>query len=151
MALLVSDLQAVLSGLCGGMLASAGLDGSPASAAFLYPVARSLAELGVFPASPLTAADLDLTGVTPDMLPQLVDVAELHALESALSNYTVVDERISLGEQKHGQVRAGIEAAIARKAEEVRRRYGVGRGSLAGGTVDLDFALTFDDAGQEVP
>jgi hypothetical protein len=150
-ALTVSGLQALLSGLCGNWLAASDLDGTATSAAFLYPIARSLTELGIAPASPLTVADADLTAVTADQLPQLVDVAELWSIQTALQNYSKIDQTGSLGQKRFGHLRMDMERTLARKSKEVRQRYGFGRGSLVGGTVDLDFATTFDDGGGVIP
>jgi hypothetical protein len=139
MPVLVADVQAALSGRCGGLVASAGLDGSAASLAWLEPIAASARELNVTLASPLTVVDADLAAVAANQVSQLLDVAELRALESALGNYARVSQTVGLGSQSLGEVRVGLEAAITRKAQYVARRYGIGRGSLSLGTVNLGF------------
>lgn len=143
MGVLVADLQKVLSGLCGGLLTAAGLDGSATSAAWLYPLATSATALGISLANGLTVVDDDLAGVTQNQLPQFVEVAELRALENALENYTLVTMKLSLQEQDLDQIRAGLEKAIVRKAAYVKERYGVGRGSLTAGVVNLGFQEPF--------
>lgn len=145
MSLLLSDLKTVLAGLCGGTLTAAGLDGSDTSTAWMYPIASALRSLGLVPASPLTVVDADLVAVSDDQVGQLVDVAELAALEAALGNYTKVDQKISLGEIKLGQLRSELEATISRKALAVRQRYGVGTATLTAGVVDLSFDAQTED------
>jgi hypothetical protein len=139
MPLLVADVQAALAGRCGGLVASAGLDAAPSSPAWLDPIASSARELNLTLASPLTVVDADLAGVPNGRVSQLVDVAELRALESALGNYSRVTQAVGLGSQALGEVRVGLEAAITRKAKYVAEKYGVGRGSLSLGTVSLGF------------
>jgi hypothetical protein len=138
-AILVSDLQATLAGRCGATLTKAGLDGSASSSAWLDPLAESAREMGVTLASPLTVADADLAAVTQAQVSQLVDVAELRSLENALGNLTKVSQKVSLGAQDWGELRDGLERAIGRLAARARDLYGVGRGTVQGGTVRLDF------------
>src|SRR4051812_39186004 len=122
MALTVSGLQALLSDLCGAWLAAADLDGTATSAAFLYPIARSLTELGIAPASPLAAVDAALAGVTADQLSHLVDGAEMWSIQIPLQNSAKIDQGSSLKPMKFEKRRYDMERTLARKSKKVRQR-----------------------------
>lgn len=141
MALLVASIVKNLTSRCGGMTATASLD----SNSYNEAVSTSARELGITLADPLNAVDSDLTAVTQDQATQFLDVAELRLLESALANYTKVDQKISLGSISFGQLRSDLEALVARKAAYVRMRYGIGLGTLGGAIVDLQFQEAGND------
>lgn len=151
MAVLVASLKSVLSNRCGGMVTDAGLDGSAASMFWLDPIATSARELGITLADPTTVTDADLAGVTQGQVTQFLDVAELRSLESALHNNVDVTEKIALGEHDWSDVRKSLETAVARKAAYVKARWGIGLGTITGGTISLDFAETMDCMGNINP
>lgn len=101
----------------------------------LASLGRSVATFGV-------VTDSDLSGVSSTDYDQLFDVAELRLLRNIRGSLTAVDQRISLGEQKLGQVRDGLNQAINDLEARVKAQYGVGLGTVAAGTVDLGFAQT---------
>jgi hypothetical protein len=141
----LDSLQRVLASRCGALLTAAGLDGSEASTAWLDPIASGARFMGVALADPTTVTEADLEAVAPGQVSQLLDLAELRALESALYNNTAVDQRISLGEQKLGQVRADLLDAIKLKTAYLQRVYQIGAVPLAAGTINLNFAETYGD------
>ena len=135
MPVLVSSVATTLASRCGAWTAAANLDANAPNDA----ISTSARELGLTLADPLNVVDADLAAVTQDQVSQLVDVAELRLLESTLENYASVDQKISLGSISFGQLRADLERAVARKVLYVEQRYGIGRGTLTGGTVNLRF------------
>ncbi len=147
MPLTVISLQAVLSARCGTMVVATGQDGSAASSFWTDPLTTAARELRITLANPIAVADSDLTAVVQNRVTELLDVAELRSLESALYSNTDVDEKIALGENKWGDIRKDLETAVKRKAEYVMRRYGIGRGTLTGGLVDLPFQQRLNTMG----
>jgi hypothetical protein len=144
MPLLVSSLVANLTTLTGGFAAAASLD----PGVYLITLANSARELGVNLADPLTVTDDDLAGVTQGQVTQLLEVAEVRVMEAALQSSALVDQKIGTESIAYGQFRTGLEAAIARKAKYLETRYGIGLGTMTGGTVNLRFQedlCRFDD------
>ena len=139
MSLTTLSLQAYLSTACGGTLTAAGLDGSTTSAAWLGPIAAGVRSLGLALVDPLSAVDADLVPVVASQVDQLLDVAELRALENALNHYTKVSQKISMGEKRFGEFRTELEATIARKSTSVMNQYGIGLATISAGVIDLAF------------
>lgn len=103
---------------------------------------EGLASLGLGVATFGAVADADLAAVPTSDYPQLFDVAELRLLRNIRGSLTLVDQKISLGEQKLGQVRDGLNAAITDLEAKLKCTYGIGAGTVSGGAVDLGFAQT---------
>lgn len=129
---------------CGKLLAAAGLDGSTVdgtNAALSDPLAEALRSLGVAPASPASPSTADLAGVADASAPQLLDVAELRALETVLSNWAEPDQVAGQdNRQDLGKLRDSLERTVARKSERARSLYGYGADATASaGLLDLGF------------
>lgn len=137
MPLLALDVAAVLVNRCATAATTAGLDGSLASTLWLESIATAMRDSGRFPENPLTVVDSDLDDVPDWLVSQVVDLAELRSLETALNALMNPDRRISMGEIKYGQFRAVMETTIARKAKYIENRYGIGRGTIVSGFVSM--------------
>lgn len=140
MSLLVADLLTDLSDQVGAMFAVSGLDGGPTSRLLMNALATSARELGVTLANPLAVVDADLLGIVQDDVSQLEEVAELRALERALNSYQQVSMRQAEEGNEAHQIAITLERTVERKAAYVKERYGIGRGSLQAGAIDLGFA-----------
>lgn len=141
----VASLSRILAGRCGAAITAASLDGRAESDVWLDPLASAARALGYDLADSTTIDDADVAGLDADGVEAILAVAEVRALETALANYTKVDQTVALGSQKLGQYRTDLEALIARKSADLMRTYGIGVGTLASGTVDLGFAETSDE------
>lgn len=139
-----AQADAELVDRCGGILGAAGrsvaTDGTNPQT--VGPLRESLLVLGYQTASFGAVTDADLAQVPTAVTAQLLDVAELRLLRNALQWYTKVDQRISLGEQKKGQLRTDLMLSIKELEARCKALYGYGLGSVVGGAVDLGFAST---------
>lgn len=107
------------------------------------PMATALRKMGLVVAAP-TVADSDLVGLDDQGVDELIDRAELRLLENILGNYDLTS--ISLGGRTENlnQIADGLEKAITRKAEQVRRAYGDGSSTLEAGSIILDSQSKMD-------
>ena len=133
------EIDAALVARVGKLLAWAGLSvtitpGTPL-AATNEPIASALEELGVNPATRSAVADGDLAKLDDSMQGQVVDLAELRAMEMAESTWSAnpLRRRWDDYEEDFGRYSAAtISATIERKRKEYAARYGGGRGPKAG-------------------
>jgi hypothetical protein len=143
MPLTLAILDSILVPRCGGTLALAGLDGvtvDGTNVALLDPIRQGLASLGIATATVGVVDDDDLLPITADTLDQLLDVAELRALESALGWLDQPDQMADTDNQQSlGKLRDSIETTVARRRKQVEKQYGYGAASLANITIDLGF------------
>lgn len=141
-------VESTLVNMCGGILTKAGLDGTTvdgSNASLTSPIRQALASLGFATATLGVVVEADLLPITWETLDQLLEVAELRALESALGNLNQPDQMADTDNQQWlGKLRESIEDTVARKRKQVERQYGYGLSSLVPGVVDLGFAETFD-------
>lgn len=142
MAILVADVKGVLSTRCGATLAMSGLDGTATSSLFLDGIASSARELGVTLASPLTVVDADLVGVTQSQISQLLDVAELRTMETALNSFTQCDTKYDTEEIDAASVGRLLADSVKRLSAYVLEKYGIGQAAPTLGNVDLGFQET---------
>jgi hypothetical protein len=127
-------------------LAYAGLDGvtvDGTNQSLNDPIAAGLASLGVAAAG-LAVADPDLLAVDSIAARQLLDVAELRALESILGNKASPDQRALNSYLYEGRFYAQLQKTIAYKNSQVEREYGIGVPTVSAGVLDLGFAATTD-------
>jgi hypothetical protein len=139
-ALTVARCGEILSARLGNVLYAAALDGTPASGIWLDPLASAARDMGLALADPTTVTDDDLALLDATAVSQLLDVAELRALEIALDNYTATDTTTGNTKLFQSQVAERLEKLIVRKSDYVKARYGVGLGTVETGQTDLGFA-----------
>lgn len=126
----------------GRLMTLAGLDGTSAVGGnpdLADPIAVGLRSVGVTPADPTDPADADFATVLPSSVPQLLDVAELRALENVLGHLDQPDQQQGADRQDWGKLAERLERTIARKAAALARTYGLEAGTLAAGTIALGF------------
>jgi ABC-type uncharacterized transport system YnjBCD substrate-binding protein len=139
----VAGTAAALAIKCGQLVTAAGLDGTASSPVFLDAIATSARESGIALASPFTVTDADLVVIAAnqqDVATQLLEVAWLRALETALSNYIDVDEKIGESSMAWDETRKSLDAQITRMLAIVKAKYGIGLGTGSLGSLDLGFS-----------
>lgn len=145
MALTRATVEAVLINRCGKTLTSVNLDGTTidgTNAALTDPIGEGLRSLGLVVANLGAVVSGDLSGITDaDDFAQLLDVAELRALETALANWTEADQVSGQdNSQALGRLRESLERTVARKAKQAQDRYGYGLSSgLETGVLNFGF------------
>lgn len=131
MALTRPQAEAILVARCGKLLASVGLDGTTVdgtNAALTDPLAEGLRQLAIAPASPAAVTTSDLSGVADADAAELLDVAELRALETVLGNWVDADQVAGQdNRQDLGKLRDSVEKSLARKAARAESLYGYGK------------------------
>jgi hypothetical protein len=137
-----ANLESILIRRVGTWYTSAGLDGVTVDGTnedLNDPLATALLELGHSVADITNVSSADLVSVPDTDIPRLLAVAELRALENAAQAFST-QEVSGLGYSiKTG---SGVGDAIARLRSSILARYGLGGGSLTGGTLTLDFQDT---------
>ncbi len=126
-----AQAETLLVARCGKLLAAVGLDGTTVdgtNAALTDPLAEALRSLEIAPASPAAVTTQDLAGVDDASVPQLLDVAELRALETVLGNWTDPDQTAGQdNRQDLGRLRDSLEKSLARKSARAESLYGYGK------------------------
>jgi hypothetical protein len=118
------------------------------NADFQEAIATACRLSGIALADPAAVADADLAALSADQFSQVCDLAELRGLETALGHFTDVDEQGGTGKLSNDQFGERLEKRIVRLEAKCERLYGIGRGTIDGGAVDLGFAETCDDSGE---
>lgn len=131
MALTRATVEAALIARCGKALTSIGLDGTTVdgtNAALADPIGEGLRSLGLATATLGAVVSADVAQVVDaDDYAQLLDVAELRALETVLANWTEPDQIDGQDtRQDLGKLRDGLEKTVSRKAAQAQTRYGYG-------------------------
>jgi hypothetical protein len=138
-----AQADAILKTRVGVLLTNVGISvsGSSPLAAFADPIAVGLDAVGVACADPTNPTDADLAALPSSALYKFLDIAELRALESAAGTLSGSTSAVSQEwvDYKVTRRAATVDAALAAKREDVRRKWGYGLGRLTTGTVDLKF------------
>lgn len=140
-----ANAEAVLVRRIGRKMTAAGLDGSTANGTngdLNDPLATALLDMGLTVQDIANVADADLVAV--DNIPELLDRAELRALESVIGNLDAVNISIGPRSESLGQLSDQCEQAVNRLQAKIAAKYGTAA-SLEGGSLSLDFAEKFDD------
>jgi hypothetical protein len=143
-----SQVESVLISRCGKILAKFGLDGETidgTNASLNDPIADGVRSLALAVVDISVVSDADLSYVADADVPQLLDVAECRALESALNNLDSTDEKVMQGEQDWAKFAARMESTIARRKAQLQKQYGIGLSSLTVATFDMGFQARWDD------
>lgn len=142
MAITRAQLETVLITRAGTWLTASGLDGTTndgTNESLSDPIADALLLLEYSVADISSVANSDLTSVPAASYRQLLDVAELRVLESALENYKKVDVKAGAVEAKLDELGLRMERAVNRKREVVAARYGIDGATMQAGVIDLNF------------
>ena len=112
----------------GAWLAAAGLPTTivGSNAALNDPIGWAIRQSDGTVASAVLVTDADVATVASADLDQLIDLAELRALESVLSNFTGVDKKAGPVELKSSQMADRLERRIASLRSMISLTYGIG-------------------------
>jgi hypothetical protein len=147
MAITRANLETVLIRRAGTWLTASGLDGTTingTNAALSDPIADALLLLDYTVADISNVTDSDLASVPAASYRQLLDVAELRVLESALENYKKVGVKAGAVEAKLDELGQRMERAVDRKRAVVAARYGIDGATMQAGVIDLNFQQQHD-------
>jgi hypothetical protein len=146
MALTRIQVEKVMIRRAGKRLAFVGLDGTTISgnnADLADPISQTLIAMSVPVADITNPQDSDLLPVTDTN--QFLDRCELRVLESVHGNMDMVDYSTGPRSERLSQFTADLEKAIERQREKVKLQYGVGLGSLSGGSFRHNFVAKGTD------
>jgi hypothetical protein len=140
MTLTRAQAETILVRRVGGLLSAAGLAVTTAgsNADLNDPLAWAIGQAGGTVSDRSAVVDADLVTVSGD--DQLLDLAELRALETVAGNLATVDVTFGPHSEKLGQLGSRLELLIARKRKQVAADHGVGAPALEAGVVTLAFA-----------
>lgn len=142
MTLTRANIEAIVIRRCGKLLTAAGLDGTTVSGAntdLNDPIGWAVRQCGSTVANLALVADGDLAGVSAETYDQLLDLAELRALQSISQNLSDVNMAAGPLRQDLGQLSDQVDKKIERKVAQIQRDYGLGLGTLEAGVIGLDF------------
>jgi len=149
MALTRATLEANLIRRIGHLLTVAGLDGTTVSgsnADLADPIAFALRELGITVATLNSPTDAEVATVAADDHNQLLDVAEIRAMQTALNCVLdLVNTEAGNRVDEYSQLANGLQLRLDRAELRARRLYGWTAGALEAGYATLDFAQHADD------
>ena len=108
-------------------------------------MAWGLNHLGIEPTDFTVLVDDDFSAVTHDTLNELLDSAEYRQLQNIFRALTSVDVKIGHRTEEFSQLANRVGQAIDKMRTYIRKEYGIGRGTLDTGTIDLDITTDADD------
>lgn len=118
------DVDTILTRRIGAYLEEASMTASGSVNPYLTdPIRWALYMLGVSTASYTAVTDADLGNVAGTAVDALLDLSELRALESVLTNYTNVTTKVGQVEESRSDLGARIRTAIEDKRKRVAAIY----------------------------
>lgn len=135
MAITRTIIDAVITTRCGGKMAAAGLIASSLD----DPIAWALDRMGYPVTDPTAVTDRDLCNVPAGECRMLFDLTELRTLKNVVGNLSAVNVSIGPRSEQLNQLSEQIEKIIVRLEAFIAKEYGIGVGSLEGGSLLLDF------------
>lgn len=135
MAITRTIIDTVITTRCGGKMAAAGITVSSLDDS----IAWALDRMGYPVADPTAVTDTDLRNVPAAECRMLFDLAELRTLKNIVGNLSAVNVSIGPRSEQLNQLSEQIEKIIARLELFIAKEYGIGVGSLEGGSLLLDF------------
>lgn len=112
------------------------------------PIRRALVAVGAPPDDPFAVADADLAGLAGPDLDNLLDAAELFALETALNNIDAIDVRTTDVDQRRSQYAQRLATIVERKRRDLDRRIGLDVQAPEVGLLDLGTDPAADDGSE---
>ena len=105
------------------------------------PIGYALRKTTYALADPYSVTDTDVSALAQADYDQVLDIAEHRLLETIYGKLLqFVDTSTGPYNQSLSQQAAGLLKRIERLAEKIESEYGIGGGTLEGGTILLDFA-----------
>jgi len=149
MALTIVQVETILIRRVGTLFTAVGLDGTTVdgdNADLVDPIGTSIRNLGGTVTTITDIVDADLAGITEDDYDELLDVAELRALQSAHSAATtLIDTKLGPRDEKLSSVATTLAKLIDQKQKQTEELYGYGLRELESGLLQLDFAEHDED------
>ena len=109
------------------------------------PIASALRHFTLYPDDHAYVDDDDMSALADADVQQVLDIAELRALESALNQYTKVDLKVGPRSESFSDLAKALEKRIAKTKETLMARWGFGVQVLEAGAIDMNFASRGDD------
>lgn len=142
-----AQVEVILTARAGKRMTFVGMDGTTVDGSnpdLVDPMVSTLISMGITPASYAGVVDADLA--TLEDIPQFLDRCELRLLQNILGNMDMVTNRVGPRSENLSDFSDALEKAITRKAEQIRKEYGAGVGTLIAGVINLGFMETDEDA-----
>lgn len=137
-------VESILLRRIGKTFDAVGLDGQTVggNSDLSDPIAWAIRQLGGSVADPVDVSDADVATAEGEGVDALLDYAELRALQTAVQACDLVDISVGPRRESLGQLRDGINTAIARKAKDIEAAYGGGLPVALTGVVTSNFQQT---------
>lgn len=146
MALSRDNVETILIRRVGGLLTSAGLDGTTINGSnpdLNDPIGYALRQLDITVADVTSVSDAEVDTTAAADYDKLFDLAEFRALASILGNIASVDMKLGPRTESFGQLGRRVKDLVATKRNFLQEEYGFTLGQLDTGTVDLNFQEPF--------
>jgi len=144
MALTIVQVETVLIRRVGALFTAVGLDGTTIDGNnpdLVDPVGASIRNLGGSVTTITNVVDADLAGIVETDYDELLDVAELRALQSAHSAATtLINTAIGPRKEELSSIANSLAKLIEQKQKQTEELYGYGLRPLESGLLELDFA-----------
>jgi len=143
MALTIVQVETILTKRVGLLMAAVGLDGSTIdgdNGDLVDPVGYSIRKLGGTIADITDIVDADLATFEETQYDELLDIAELRALQSVQGNFALVDTKIGPRDEKWGALGSLIDKTVSNKQTQVENLYSFGVSTLSANIVEYDFS-----------
>lgn len=143
MALTRAQVSTILNKRIGPLFTELGLDGTTTNSNTDHndPIGYAIRKLGGTVATITAVADSDLASIEAANYDELLDLAELRCMQTALStarrlvSYTLGPKR-----EEYADIAKGLAVDIARKQDEMKEEYGRFNATLEAGVITLAFA-----------
>lgn len=135
------NVETILSQRRGILLTQTGIDPTPTGSNPVYddPLRDGLDAVSIVPAA-YAVSDADLAGVADSDLSQVLDVAEYRVLKTIQGNLFAVDQTVSQGQQRLGQLGDRLLKESAAFLAYLIEKYSYGVKPATVGKMDLGFA-----------
>ena len=144
MALTRANVEYLLLRRVGSLFSEVGLNGATSNNSDLDdPMGYAIRKSGGSVADATAVADADVTTVAEADVDQMLDLAELRALETArTAARRLVTTSLGPRREQLSDIAEGLEKDIAAKRADIMAQYGIVGSTIEGGVVSLRFAET---------
>jgi hypothetical protein len=147
MSLTRANVESILVKRCGRLLTAADLDGSTVdgtNADLNDPIGWAVRQAGYTVTDITAVADADLASVATTNYDELLDLAELRALETILGNLDDVNIKIGPRSEDLSDLARQVEKRLELQRKKVELEYGYGVGTLEAGVITLEIAEHYE-------
>ena len=150
MALTIIQVETMLLKRVATLFTAVGLDGTTVDGDnddLVGPVGYSIRQLGGTVTTITDVVDTDLAGIAVADYDELLDIAELRALQNAYSAATtLIDTKIGPRDEKLGMIADKLAKLVEAKQKAVESMYQLGLAPLQSGVMAFDFAEHNEDS-----